>query len=59
MKDLRIGKIVVMKKPHACGNNEWTIVRYGADVKIKCNSCGRLVMMERPEFHKRIKKILD
>ena len=26
---------VIMKKQHACGTNEWTITRVGADVKIK------------------------
>ena len=26
----------IMKKPHACGTNLWTITRVGADVKIKC-----------------------
>ena len=32
---------VIMKKPHACGTNSWTITRNGADIKIKCNNCSR------------------
>ena len=27
---------VIMKKPHACGTNEWQITRMGVDIKIKC-----------------------
>ena len=49
---------VQMKKPHACGGNDWTIIRVGADVKIKCNVCGRIVMMDRADFIKRGKKLL-
>lgn len=49
---------VVMKKPHACGTNEWTITRTGADIKIKCVKCGRIVMMDRADFLKSAKKIL-
>lgn len=53
-----LGDRVVMKKPHACGTNEWTITRTGADIKIKCAHCGRIVMMDRADFLKAAKKIL-
>ena len=49
---------VVMKKPHACGSNEWTITRTGVDIKLKCNACGREIMMERLEFEKKLKNVL-
>ena len=48
--EFRLGDGVVMKKPHACGANAWTIIRVGADVKIKCRQCGRIVMMDRADF---------
>lgn len=54
-----LGDKVLMKKPHACGSSEWQIVRVGADIKIKCLGCGRLIMMERAEFIKRAKKNLS
>ena len=50
---------VQMKKPHACGENNWTIIRDGADIKIRCNGCGRVVMLDRLEFIKKGKKILS
>ena len=45
-----------MKKGHPCGTNLWEIVRLGADIKIKCINCGRIVMLPRMEFNKKIKK---
>lgn len=57
-KDYSLGNIVEMKKGHPCGANEWEIVRIGADIKIKCVNCGRLVMISRIDFNKKIKKIL-
>ena len=40
-----VGGIIISKKPHACGNNEWEITRTGADVKLKCTKCGRSVFL--------------
>ena len=57
-KEYVLGNIVEMKKGHPCGANEWEIVRLGADIKIKCVNCGRLVMISRIDFNKKIKKIL-
>ena len=54
-----LGDVVQMKKPHACGANEWTVIRVGADVKIKCDACGRIVMLDRAVFEKRLKKIVS
>lgn len=56
--EFRQGDGVVMKKPHACGANAWTIIRVGADVKIKCRQCGRIVMMDRADFVKMAKRLL-
>lgn len=58
MSEYRVGSIVVMKKQHPCGTNEWEITRVGADIKIKCVACGRSVMLPRIEFNKKMKKVL-
>ena len=52
-----LGDRVVLKKPHACGENLWQIVRVGADVKLKCIGCGRVVMLDRLDFLKRARKL--
>ena len=53
-----LGDRVILKKPHACGENLWQIVRVGADVKLKCTACERVIMLDRLEFMKRAKKLL-
>ncbi|MDS1030564.1 DUF951 domain-containing protein [Bacillota bacterium LX-D] len=53
-----LGDIVEMRKPHPCGSNQWQITRVGMDFKIKCLKCGRLVMLSRTDFEKRVKKVL-
>ena len=55
---LNVGDKILTKKPHPCGSSEWTIVRLGADVKIKCNGWGRIVMLTPTDFERRLKKIL-
>ena len=50
---------VEMKKPHACQENKWEIIRMGADIRIKCLGCGQLVLMPRREFNQKMKKVLE
>ena len=50
---------VQMRKTHPCGSDTWQIIRVGADIKIKCLGCGRIVMMDRAIFDKRLRKVLE
>lgn len=59
MEEIRLGDVVKMRKTHPCGSDQWIVTRIGADVKIKCLGCGRMVMMERADFVKRRKKVLE
>lgn len=54
----KLGSVVIMRKEHPCGANEWTVTRVGADIKVKCNNCGRFIMLPRNEFNKKIKKVV-
>lgn len=53
-----LGDLVQMRKSHPCGSDQWIIIRVGADIKIKCQGCGRIVMLDRAVFEKRLKKVL-
>ena len=55
---LEIGDLVQMRKPHPCGSDKWVVTRTGADVKIRCEGCGRVVMLDRVEFEKRVRTVL-
>jgi Uncharacterized protein conserved in bacteria len=56
---LHNGDIVKMRKAHPCGGDLWKVTYVGADIKIRCETCGRIVMLERPVFEKRVKKIVQ
>ncbi len=57
--EIRIGDIIETRKPHPCGSSLWTVIRTGADIRIRCNRCGRLVMLERDAFLKRRKALIS
>lgn len=57
--DIQLGDVIQTRKKHPCGGDRWTVIRVGADIKIRCQGCDRIVMLERPEFEKRCKKILE
>ena len=54
-----LGSIIIMKKPHACGTNEWIITRVGVDIKIKCRNCNREIMIDRLEFEKKLRRVIN
>jgi hypothetical protein len=56
--NFNLGDIVETRKGHPCGSNNWEIIRLGADIKIKCVGCGRIVMLPRAKFEKSVKKIV-
>ena len=53
-----LGDIVEMKKQHPCGSYDFEVIRVGADIKIKCTGCGRIIMIPRTKFIKGAKKII-
>lgn len=57
-KKYKLGSKVTMKKGHPCGSNEWEVTRLGADIKIKCCQCGRMIMLPRIDFNKKLKKVM-
>ena len=58
-QEIRIGDLIQTRKPHPCGSSEWTVIRTGADIKIRCSGCNRIVMLTREDFLKRRKKLLQ
>ena len=58
-KTYTLHDFVEMKKPHACKTNRWQVTRVGMDVRIKCQGCGASVLMQRRDFDKRLKKVLE
>lgn len=59
VENFELGDIVEMKKQHPCGEKNFEIIRTGADIKIKCTGCGRIIMIPRSKFQKGAKKIIE
>ena len=55
--DVQVGDVIQTKKPHPCGANRFDVLRVGVDFKIKCQGCGRIVMLSYPDFIRRVKRI--
>jgi hypothetical protein len=59
MLEIHVNDVVRLRKPHPCGGSEWVVTRIGADIGIRCLTCGRRVMLPRAGFEKRVKQIID
>ena len=57
--NLNVGDRVELKKPHPCGCKTFELLRVGMDFKIRCENCGREVMVPRKKIEKSIKKVLS
>ena len=58
-KDVQVDDLVRLRKPHPCGSYEWRVVRIGADIGLKCQACGRRILLDRRTFNKRVKTIIQ
>ena len=56
--DIRLGDILVMKKPHPCGEKKWLVLRTVMDFRLRCTGCGHEVMLPRSKAEKNIREVL-
>lgn len=56
---LDVGDIVRLRKQHPCGGFEWEVTRVGADIGLRCLTCGRRVLLPRSKVEKRIKSVVS
>lgn len=57
-QDVQVDDLVRLRKPHPCGSYEWRVVRIGADIGLKCQVCGRRILLDRRTFKKRVKTVI-
>ncbi|GAC1366376.1 MAG: DUF951 domain-containing protein [Ktedonobacteraceae bacterium] len=53
-----LGERLRLRKKHPCGSFDWEVVRLGADIGLKCEKCGRRILLPRSEVERRIKQVL-
>lgn len=52
--DLLLGDVVRLRKTHPCGGDSWLVDRLGADIGLRCQTCGRHVLIERATLERRL-----
>jgi len=52
--DLLLGDVVRLRKTHPCGGDTWLVDRLGADIGLRCETCGRHVLIERATLERRL-----
>ncbi len=57
--DFQVGDVVRLRKPHPCGGYDWQVVRLGADIGLKCQTCQHRVMLTRRELEKQLKTFVQ
>ncbi len=55
--DIRVGDVLVMKKPHPCGSCRWRVERTGADLRLKCEGCARELLLPRFKAEHNVKRV--
>ena len=56
--DVKVGDILVMKKQHPCGEKRWSVLRTGADFRMRCLGCGHELMAPRFKIEKNIRQVI-
>ena len=51
---LLLGDVVRLRRAHPCGSDTWLIDRLGADIGLRCQGCGRHVLLERATLERRL-----
>lgn len=52
--ELYLGDLIRLRRRHPCGGDTWLVDRLGADIGIRCETCGRHVLVERALLERRI-----
>ena len=55
--DIRVNDILTMKKKHPCGSFSFLVLRTGSDIRIRCLTCGREILVPRIKLEKNIKSV--
>jgi hypothetical protein len=51
---LYLGDVLRLRRRHPCGGDAWLVDRLGADIGLRCQGCGRHVLIERPTVERRL-----
>jgi hypothetical protein len=52
--ELFLSDVVRLRRAHPCGATAWQVDRLGADIGLRCQGCGRHVLLERRQLEHRL-----
>lgn len=53
-----LGDRVRLRKPHPCGGDIWQVTRIGSDIRLRCLTCGRVILLRWEQFRRRLRTVL-
>lgn len=56
---LLLGDVLRLRRSHPCGGDTWLVDRLGADIGLRCRTCGRHVLIERPTLERRFAAFVE
>ncbi len=56
--EVALGDRVRLRKPHPCGGDTWQVTRIGSDIRLRCLTCGRVILLRREQFRRRLRTVL-
>jgi hypothetical protein len=51
---LYVGDVVRLRRTHPCGSDTWLLDRLGADIGLRCQGCGRHILLDRRLLERRL-----
>jgi hypothetical protein len=57
--EVYLGDVVRLRRAHPCGSSEWLVDRLGADIGLRCQGCGRHVLLERRNLESRVEAFVS
>ena len=57
--ELFLGDVVRLRRAHPCGGTDWLVDRLGADIGLRCQRCGRHVLLDRRQLELRLSSFVS
>ena len=55
--EIQFGDILTMKKAHPCGGKQWLVLQAGAELRLRCLTCGHELSLARQKAEKSVRGI--
>ena len=50
-----VGQVLRLRKEHACGGDTWKVLKSGVDVRLQCETCGRVLLIARDKLVRQVR----